>query len=67
MRSKVVMNHLKDYITHIMSPYQTRFIFGISIHESEVRGQKMLHSLHNLKGNIGFFVMKADLAKLMID
>lgn len=61
--SKVVVNRLKTIIPLIISPYQTGFIPGRSIHENVVVAQEMIHSLNRMKGKTGYFAIKVDLYK----
>jgi hypothetical protein len=61
--SKVIVGRLKDHIPHIVSPYQTGFVPGRSIHENIVVAQELAHSMNRMNGRTGYFVIKVDLAK----
>ncbi|GAU45807.1 hypothetical protein TSUD_87100 [Trifolium subterraneum] len=61
--SKVVVNQLKEFIPVIISPYQTGFVPGRSIHENIVVAQELLHSRNRMTGKRGYFAIKVDLAK----
>jgi hypothetical protein len=61
--SKVIVNRLKGCIADIVSPYQTGFIPGRSIHENIVVAQEMIHSMNRANGRMGYFAIKVDLAK----
>jgi hypothetical protein len=61
--SKVVVHRLKECIPIIVSPFQTGFIPGRSIHENIVVAQEIVHSMHKSNGAKGYFAIKVDLAK----
>ncbi|XP_045810455.1 uncharacterized protein LOC123904892 [Trifolium pratense] len=61
--SKVMTNRIKDTITTVVSPHQTGFIPGRSIHENIVVAQEMAHSMRKLNGKVGYFAIKVDLSK----
>jgi hypothetical protein len=61
--SKVLTNRIKDTITKVVSPHQTGFIPGRSIHENIIVAQEMAHSMCKMKGKVGFFAIKVDLSK----
>jgi len=61
--SKVVVERLKEYIPCLVSPFQTGFVPGRSIHENIVVAQELVHSMNKMTGKKGYFVIKVDLAK----
>ena len=61
--SKVIVGRLKEHIPHIVSPYQTCFVSGHSIHENIVVAQELAHSMNRMNGRTSYFVIKVDLAK----
>jgi hypothetical protein len=61
--SKVVVNRLKESIPVIVSPFQTGFVPGRSIHENIVVAQEIVHSMNKMTGKKGYFAIKVDLAK----
>jgi hypothetical protein len=61
--SKVVVSRLKEYISILVSPFQTGFIPGRSIHENIVVAQEVVHSMQRVSGARGYFAIKVDLAK----
>jgi ribulose 1,5-bisphosphate carboxylase large subunit-like protein len=54
---------LKDCIPLLVSPFQTGFIHGRSIHENIIVAQEVVHSMHKVRGKKGYFAIKVDLAK----
>ncbi|MCH79274.1 putative non-LTR retroelement reverse transcriptase [Trifolium medium] len=52
--SKVMTNRIKDTINKVVSPHQTGFIPGRSIHENIVVAQEMAHSMRQLNGKVGY-------------
>lgn len=63
MFSKTIVIRLNKIIDKIVSPYQTRFIFGRSIQENIVVAHDMVNNKHRLRGKYGYFALKVDLAK----
>ncbi|MCH81869.1 putative ribonuclease H protein [Trifolium medium] len=61
--SKVLTNRIKNTITKVVSPHQTGFIPGRSIHENIVVVQEMAHSMRRMNGKVGYFAVKVDLSK----
>ncbi|PNX94494.1 ribonuclease H, partial [Trifolium pratense] len=61
--SKVLTNRIKNSITKVVSPHQTGFIPGRSIHENIVVAQEMAHSMCKMNGKVGYFAIKVDLSK----
>jgi hypothetical protein len=47
----------------VVSPHQTGFIPGRSIHENIVVAKEMVHSMNKMKGRKGYFAIKVDLSK----
>lgn len=58
-----IVDKMKNCIDRIVSPYQTCFIPGRSIHENIVVTREMLHSMHRLHRKKGLFEIKVDLSK----
>jgi hypothetical protein len=61
--SKVLTNRIKDTINKVVSPHQSGFIPGRSIHENIVVVQEMAHSMRKMNGKVGYFAVKVDLTK----
>jgi hypothetical protein len=61
--SKVLTNRIKQTISRVVSPHQTGFIPGRSIHENIVVAQEMAHSMRKMTGRVGYFAIKVDLSK----
>ncbi|MCH79574.1 putative ribonuclease H protein [Trifolium medium] len=61
--SKVLTNRIKNTITKVVSPHQTGFIPGRSIHENIVVAQEMAHTMCQMQGKVGYFAIKVDLSK----
>lgn len=61
--TKILVNRLKPVMPYLISHYQTCFISGRSIQENIVVAQELVHSMRNMNGKIGFFVIKVSLAK----
>lgn len=50
--SKVIVNRIKPLLDGIISPYQSSFIPGRSIHHNIIVAQEMVHSMSRMKGLI---------------
>jgi hypothetical protein len=61
--TKVIVERLKDHIPHIVSPFQTGFVPGRSIHENIVVAQELVHSMNKMSGTKGYFTIKVDISK----
>jgi len=61
--SKVIVNRIKPCLNSIISPYQSSFISGRSIHHNIIVAQEMVHSMASMKGNKMFMSIKIDLEK----
>jgi hypothetical protein len=61
--SKVIVERLKVCIPILVSPFQTGFVPGRSIHENIVVAQEMVHSMNKMTGQKGYFAIKVDLSK----
>lgn len=61
--SKVIVNRIKPLLDGIISPYQSSFIPGRSIHHNIIVAQEMVHSMARMKGNKMFMSIKIDLEK----
>ena len=61
--SKVIVNRIKPLLDNIISPFQSSFIPGRSIHHNIIVAQEMVHSMSKMKGNKAFMAIKIDLEK----
>jgi len=61
--SKVIVNRIKPLLDNIISPFQSSFISGRSIHHNIIVAQEMVHSMSKMKGNKAFMAIKIDLEK----
>lgn len=61
--SKVLVECLKENIPIIVSPYQSGFVPGQSIHENIIVGQEIMHIMNKIKSKKGLFTIKLDLSK----
>ena len=61
--SKVIVNRIKSLLDNIISPYQSSFILGRSIHHNIIVAQKMVHSMSKMRGKQVFMSIKIDLEK----
>jgi len=61
--SKVIVNKIKYCLNSIISPYQSSFIPGRSIHHNIIVAQEMVHSMDRMKGNKMFMSIKIDMEK----
>lgn len=62
--TKVIVNKLKPLIPNTNSHFQMGFIPTGSIHENVVVAQELVHSMHKMRGKVGYFAIKVDLAKV---
>jgi hypothetical protein len=61
--TKVIVNRIKPMLDGIISPYQSSFIPGRTIHHNIIVAQEMVHSMARMKGNKMFMSIKIDLEK----
>lgn len=61
--TKVIVNRIKPLLDGIISPYQSSFISGRTIHHNIIVAQKMVHSMAKMKGKRMFMSIKIDLEK----
>ncbi|CAJ2654248.1 unnamed protein product [Trifolium pratense] len=61
--TKVIVNRIKPLLDGIISPYQSSFIPGRTIHHYIIVAQEMVHSMARMKGNKMFMSIKIDLEK----
>jgi hypothetical protein len=61
--TKVIVNRIKPHLDGIISPYQSSFIPGRTIHHNIVVAQEMVHSMAKMKGKKMFMSIKIDLEK----
>jgi hypothetical protein len=61
--TKVIVNRVKPMLDGIISPYQSSFIPGRTIHHNIIVAQEMVHSMSRMKGKKMFMSIKIDLEK----
>ncbi|CAN1120776.1 LINE-1 retrotransposable element ORF2 protein [Linum perenne] len=61
--TKCIANRIKNLMSELTHPSQTRFIPGRHITDNILMVQEVVHSLHTLKGKKRYMVIKLDLAK----
>jgi len=61
--SKVIVNRIKPLLDRIISPYQSSFIPGRSIHHNIIVAKEMVHTMSKMKGQKTFMSIKIDLEK----
>lgn len=61
--SKILVNRLKSHLDKIVSPNQSAFIKGRSIHDNSILAHELFHSMKNKKGNGGLMAIKLDMEK----
>ncbi|GAU36844.1 hypothetical protein TSUD_213680 [Trifolium subterraneum] len=61
--TKIIVNRIKPLLNSIISPYQSSFIPGRTIHHNIIVAQEMVHSMSKMKGNKCFMSIKIDLKK----
>lgn len=57
------MERLKECIPSIVSPHQSEFVLGRSIHENIIMAQEIVHNMKKTKNKKGCFSIKVDLSK----
>ncbi|WJX23885.1 hypothetical protein P8452_13067 [Trifolium repens] len=61
--TKVIVNRIKPLLNDIISPYQSSFIPGRTIHHNIIVAQEMMHAMAKMKGKKMFMSIKIDLEK----
>jgi hypothetical protein len=61
--SKVIVRRIKPFLNDVISPYQSSFILGRSIHHNIIVAHEMVHSMSRMKGKKMFMSIKIDLEK----
>lgn len=62
--SRVVVERLKPLMAELVSPFQTGFVPGRSIHEKIMITKEVMHSMQKKRGKNGLFAIKIDLTKV---
>jgi hypothetical protein len=61
--SKILSSRLKPLLHKIISPTQSVFLKGRSIHDNTILAHEVFHSMKQKKGNGGLMALKLDMAK----
>jgi hypothetical protein len=61
--SKILSNRFKPILQNIISPNQSAFLKGRSIHDNTILAHEMFHSMKQKKGNGGYMALKLDMEK----
>jgi hypothetical protein len=61
--SKILSSRLKLVLHKIISPTQSAFLKGRSIHDNTILAHEVFHTMKGKKGNGGLMAMKLDMAK----
>lgn len=62
--AKVIVNHLKPFLSKLISPFQSVFVLGRLISDNFLVAAEVGHFLHNKRsGKYGFLALKLDLSK----
>ena len=61
--SKVVVNHLKNIMSSVVSPNQVSFVPGSHITDNIILAQEIVHTMRRKTGKKGFMMIKIDLEK----
>lgn len=61
--SKILSNCFKPLLHKIISPTQSAFLKGRSIHDNTILAHEIFHSMKQKKGNGGLTAMKLDMEK----
>ena len=61
--SKILANRLKPLLHKIISPNQSAFLQGRSIHDNSILAHEIFHSMKKKKGNGGLMAIKLDMEK----
>jgi hypothetical protein len=61
--SKILANRFKPLLHKIVSPTQSAFLKGRSIHDNSIIAHEVFHSMKQKKGNGGQMALKLDMEK----
>jgi hypothetical protein len=61
--SKILANRLKPLLHKIVSPMQSAFLKGRSIHDNTILAHEVFHSMKKKRGNGGLMALKLDMEK----
>jgi hypothetical protein len=61
--TKAIVNRIKPLLDGIISPYQSSFIPGPTIHHNIIVAQEIVHSMARMKDSKMFMSIKIDLEK----
>jgi hypothetical protein len=61
--SKILSNRFKPLLHKIISPTQSTFLMGHSIHDNTILTYEIFHSMKQKKGNGGLMAVKLDMEK----
>jgi exonuclease III len=61
--SKILANRFKPLLHKIVSPMQSAFLKGRSIHDNTILAHEVFHSMKNKRGNGGLMALKLDMEK----
>ncbi|XP_059451038.1 uncharacterized protein LOC132181824 [Corylus avellana] len=61
--SKILANRLKPLLHKIVSPMQSAFLKGRSIHDNSILAHEVFHSMRQKRGNGGLMALKLDMEK----
>jgi hypothetical protein len=61
--SKILSNRFKPFLHKIVSPIQSSFLKGRSIHDNTILAHELFHSTKHKKGNGGLMALKLDMEK----
>jgi hypothetical protein len=61
--SKILSNRFKPILNKIISPTQSAFLKGWSIHDNTILAHEIFHSMKQKKGNRGLMALKLDMEK----
>jgi hypothetical protein len=61
--SKILSNWLKPLLHKIVSPMQSAFLKGRSIHDNTILAHEVFHSMKRKRGNGGLMALKLDMEK----
>jgi hypothetical protein len=61
--SKILSNRFKPLLHKIVSPVQSAFLKGRSIHDNTILAHELFHSMKQKKGNGGLMALKLDMEK----
>jgi hypothetical protein len=61
--SKILANRLKPLLKKIISPHQSAFLQGRSIHDNSILAHELFHSMKKKRGRGGLMALKLDMEK----